>query len=375
MKFPDFIIFDNNIRMLLLVFVIIAVVALLRRWMSKHIASFLFMSIQKKWHSVQKSEFNGLIIRPLGRFLAVLISILAIGRLNFPNAFLFNFYGLSSEMILHAIGKCLILIYFIWVIQSFIDFIAMVLDINAKATKDKGDDQLIVFFRDFVKAIIYIIGLLFILKIGFRVDVGALLTGLSIVGAALALAAKESIENLIASFIIFFDKPFFTGDLVKVNSVTGTVEHIGLRSTRIRTNEQTLVSVPNKQMVDGIVDNWSMRSSRRAEFKIEIANSGKTFNIEQFISTIKTFLENKKPVVSKYTVFITDFNKSSVTVTVEYFTIPFEMDDFLILKQQVAICIKEALEKHQLKMANPTTDINIFNSDSGNAAPASSSII
>jgi MscS family membrane protein len=278
-------------------------------------------------------------------------------------------------MILHAIGKCLILIYFIWVVQSFIDFIAMVLDINAKATKDKGDDQLIVFFRDFVKAIIYIIGVLFILKIGFRVDVGALLTGLSIVGAALALAAKESIENLIASFIIFFDKPFFTGDLLKVNNVTGTVEHIGLRSTRIRTNEQTLVSVPNKQMVDGIVDNWSMRSSRRAEFKIEISNTGKTFNIEQFITTIKTFLENKKPVVTKYTAFITDFNKSSVTVTVEYFTIPFEMDDFLAVKQQTAICIKDALEAHQLKMSNPTTDINIFNSDSGNTAPASTSII
>ena len=54
-------------------------------------------------------------------------------------------------------------------------------------------------------------------------------------GAALALAAKESIENLIASFIIFFDKPFFTGDTLKVNNVSGTVEKIGLRSTRIRT--------------------------------------------------------------------------------------------------------------------------------------------
>jgi MscS family membrane protein len=160
-----------------------------------------------------------------------------------------------------------------------------------------------------------------------------------------------------------------------VNNVTGTVEHIGLRSTRIRTNEQTLVSVPNKQMVDGIVDNWSMRSSRRAEFKIEINNTGKTFNIEQFIATIKSFLENKKPVVTKYTAFITDFNKSSVTVTVEYFTIPFEMDDFLTVKQQTAICIKEALDAHQLKMANPTTDINIFNSDSGNVAPVSNSII
>lgn len=375
MKFPDFTLLDNNIRMLVVVFVIIAIVGMFKKWMSKHIASFLFIPIQKRWTSVEKHEFTGLIIKPLGRFLAVLISILAIGRLNFPTVFLFNFYVFNSEMILHAIGKCLILIYFIWVVQSFIDFIALVLDINAKSTKDKGNDQLIVFFRDFVKAIIYIIGVLFILKIGFKVDVGALLTGLSIVGAALALAAKESIENLIASFIIFFDKPFFTGDLVKVNNVTGTVEHIGLRSTRIRTNEQTLVTVPNKQMVDGIVDNWSMRSGRRAEFKIELSNAAITIHIEEFILDIKTFLEEKKPIINKNAVFITDFNKACTTVTIEYFTKPIEMDAFLNIKQETAIFIKNTSEKHQLKMANPTTDIIISNADSGASTIASENII
>jgi MscS family membrane protein len=79
-------------------------------------------------------------------------------------------------------------------------------------------------------------------------------------GAALALAARESLENIIASFIIFFDKPFVTGDNLKIQQVTGTVERIGLRSTRIRTADKTLVSVPNKQMVDSIVDNLSMRT-------------------------------------------------------------------------------------------------------------------
>lgn len=375
MKFPDFTILDNNIRMLVVVLIIITIVGMFKKWMSKHIASFLFIPIQKRWTSVEKNEFTGLIIKPLGRFLAVLISILAIGRLNFPSSFLFTFYGFNSEMILHAIGKCLILIYFIWVVQSFIDFIALVLDINAKTTKDKGDDQLIVFFRDFVKAIIYIIGILFILKIGFKVDVGALLTGLSIVGAALALAAKESIENLIASFIIFFDKPFFTGDLVKVNNVTGTVEHIGLRSTRIRTNEQTLVTVPNKQMVDGIVDNWSMRSGRRAEFKIELSNTAKTIHIEEFVVDLKTILEEKKPIINKYTVFITDFNKASTTVTIEYFTMPIEMDAFLNIKQEIAIFIKNTSEKHQLKLANHTTDIIISNAEAVGASITSENII
>ena len=92
--------------------------------------------------------------------------------------------------------------------------------------------------------------MLVIIRFAFGWNIGSLLTGLSIVGAAIALALKESLENLIASFIIFFDKPFATGDLVKVNAITGTVEKIGLRSTRIRTEQKTFVTVPNKQMVD-----------------------------------------------------------------------------------------------------------------------------
>jgi MscS family membrane protein len=88
-----------------------------------------------------------------------------------------------------------------------------------------------------------------ILHFAFNLDVGSFLTGLSIVGAAVALSLRESLENLIASFVIFFDKPFTTGDVVKVQGITGTVEKIGLRSTRIRTEQKTYVTVPNKQMV------------------------------------------------------------------------------------------------------------------------------
>ncbi|MEI8052934.1 MAG: mechanosensitive ion channel domain-containing protein [Bacteroidota bacterium] len=376
MNVLDYIILNNSLRNIIAVASIILIVGLLRKWLSRYIASLLFIPIHQKWTSVEKSEFTGLLIKPLGRFLAVLVSILAIDKLNFPEVLKFSIYNSQSEQMIHELGKCLIIIYFIWLIQSFINFIALVLDINAKTTKDKRDDQLIFFFRDFIKAIIYIIGFLFILQTGFNVNVGALLTGLSIVGAALALAAKESIENLIASFIIFFDKPFFTGDVVKVMNITGTIEHIGLRSTRIRTTDQTLVTVPNKQMVDGIVDNWSMRSSRRAELKMEFSNVNKTFVIEQFIASAKSFLEKKNPIVNKFSVFLTDINKSSMTVTIEYFTIPFAMDDFLKLKQEIAIFIKATIETHELKLANATPDINIFNADSGiNAGVVTNTII
>ena len=112
----------------------------------------------------------------------------------------------------------------------------------------------------------------------------------------MALAAKESLENLIASFVIFFDKPFYTGDVVKVNNITGTVEHIGLRSTRIRTQEKTLVTVPNKQMVDSVVDNLSMRNQRRAEIKLEFVPKTTTENIENLITELKKILQSGKVV-------------------------------------------------------------------------------
>lgn len=372
---PDSIILNNSIQDILIVLAIIMIISFIRRRLSRYIASLLFIPIHKKWKTVAKNDFIGLIIKPLGWLLTILVSLLSLDSLTFPDKWTYSIFGHSFENILHKTGLCLVILFFIWVIQSFIDFIALVLDHQAKATNDKRDDQLIVFFRDFTKAIIYIIGILLILKIGFKVDVGSVLTGLSIVGAALALAAKESIENLIASFVIFFDKPFFTGDTVKVNNVNGTVEHIGLRSTRIRTAEQTLVTVPNKQMVDSIVDNWSMRTSRRAELKIELNNSNSNASIENLIQEMNAFLENKKPGIISHSVFLTDFNKSCSTITIEYFTEPFSMHEFLQLKQECNVHIKQLLEQHDIKMANAGNDINIFNTDGGMNTMKNNSII
>ena len=369
MDFLDTFFLDNSIRNLLYVTCIILFVLLFRRWLSRYVASLLYIPIQRTWKTVEKKEFIGLIIKPLGWFLAILISVFAIDKLNFPEAWRFSIYGLSFDLILERVGLSLISIYFIWLILSLIDFVALILEQKAKATKDKRDDQLIVFFRDFFKAIIYILGILLILRVGFNRNVGAILTGLSIIGAAMALAAKESIENLIASFIIFFDKPFFTGDTVKVNNVTGSVEHIGLRSTRIRTADKTLVTVPNKQMVDSVVDNWSMRTNRRAEIKLEFDNSVSSDSIEQFISSLKAYLDSQLNSITKSSVFLTEYNKNGATITIEYFTQPFSMTEFNVLKQQFNLFVKKQVEEKGLKLASAGNDINIFNNETGGDNP------
>jgi MscS family membrane protein len=227
-----------------------------------------------------------------------------------------------------------------------IDFIAILLEEKANHTKDNTDNQLVIFFKDFFKAILVIIGVLLILKFGFSRDVTSLLTGLSIVGAAIALATRESLENLIASFIIFFDKPFTIGDVVKVQSFTGTVEKIGLRSTRLRTESKTYVSVPNKQMVDSIIDNLSLRTLRKGELKLDFAINTSVQNLQLYQQQLNSFLASQVKVI-KYEILLMDTGKDAHHIQVDYFTdIETSIDEFNLLKQTInykAISVAEDL--------------------------------
>jgi len=378
MHFLDNIFFDNSVRSLLTVILIISTGLICKKWLSRNLASIMFVLIKQKWISVDKNIFVDLVFKPLGTFLSVLISFMALMYLKFPEVIKFSINTYSFHEILIKVSKSIIIVYFIIFLRSFINFTSFVLDVKAKQSNEKSDDQLVVFFKDFAKAVVSIFGILMVLKYGFNVDVGAILTGLSIIGAALALAAKESIENLIASFIIFFDKPFFIGDFVKVNNQTntsGTIEEIGLRSTRIRTIEHTLITVPNKQMVDSVVDNWSMRNARRTEIKIELSHSNDLKSINEFIQLLETRLKSKPETISKSTVYITDFNKSGTILTVEYFTSDLQIEHFFALKQDMIIYIKQIIEISGLKIANAGGDINIFNTDGGGNVVNNTSII
>jgi len=374
-EFLDKIILDNSVQSYLVVIGTILFVLLIKRFLSHWVASLLYIFVKHNWKTIQKKEFVSLLIKPLAWFITVSIAVFAIDKLNFPQAWLYKIYGHPTDEILDKAGTCLIIIYFTWFVTSFIDFIALILEQKAKTTKDKSDDQLIVFFRDFLKVIVTILGILLIIKAGFNQDVGTVLTGLSIVGAAMALAAKESLENLIASFIIFFDKPFYTGDTLKVNNVTGTVEHIGLRSTRIRTVDKTLVTVPNKQMVDSVVDNLSMRIQRRAEIKLEFVAKSSTADIEKLIRETEQMLAQHQEEIVKFSVFFSDFNKNGITISIEYFTIPFTMTDFNRLKQSFNLTLKKSIEQLKLELASGGSDINIFNNDPGAGSAKSQPII
>ena len=206
-------------------------------------------------------------LRAFENFVITLTAYLAIGSLVFPKVLKFKIGKLQSLDLLEAIGTMALIYFFFQTLLRIIDYLSIVMEKKANETADFSDNQLVIFFREFLKVVVIILCILVIIRFVFNKDITKILAGLSLAGAAIALAAKESLENLIASFIIFFDKPFTVGDLLKVHQINGTVEKIGLRSTRIRTLEKTYVTIPNKQMVDSIVDNLTLRNKRRGESK------------------------------------------------------------------------------------------------------------
>ena len=363
MKFLDTSIFNNTIGQYLLVVGAILFAIVLKNILTKVLLAINFKFIQKKWNFVTKDEFATLVIKPLTRFVFVIITIMAIDQLHYPAEFNFAIRKIKLFELCQKLGDAILIIYFIYFLLKTIDFIALVFEKSTSGPNDKSHDQIVIFLKDLLKIALSIVGLLLILKIVFNQNISNLLTGLSIVGAAVALAAKESIENLIASFIIFFDKPFFTGDTLKVNNVSGTVEHIGLRSTRIRTAERTLVTVPNKQMVDSIVDNMSMRNLRRAEIKLTLSDKTNAVQIQHLIDDIKNIIESKSTEIEKHSVNFTELSKDGIIILVEYFTPAFSRIEFDTVKQSINFSIIDLLQKNKIDLSSAASNISIINTD------------
>ncbi|HMH35215.1 MAG TPA: mechanosensitive ion channel domain-containing protein [Puia sp.] len=358
---PDFwnqVILSNPVKRYIFVATAIILGLLFRRILSRYLAGLLFRVVKRIGSGVDKDSFVNLLIAPLESFLLILVTIVSVEKLHFPEAFDFDVYEINVKIILQGIATSVLIIAFFWLLLRIIDFVAMILEWKANASKDMRDNQLITFFRDFLKAVISIIGLLMVLGIAFGFEVKNVWTGLGIAGAALALATKESIENLIASFIIFFDKPFTIGDILKVNNITGTVEKIGLRSTRIRTDLKTYVTVPNKQMVDSIVDNQTLRTQRKAEIRLQIGLSASAGKIQQLIDGIRRIL--KKDKIENPTVFLNDIGGNAFLIHVDFFTPPIALNAFNDIKQQVNFEILDQMEAIQVELAAATTDVKII---------------
>jgi MscS family membrane protein len=347
----DQIILSNSLRSYLLVAAILLVTLLIKRLISRFFASMIYTWVDKKNHSdLRKNHVHRLIV-PIEQFLIFLVAIIAIYELKFPEAWDLKLFKLSLQQFLDSGVKFMFIVLMIRVGLRTLEFISIILENKSRLTKDLSDDQLVLFFRDFFKVFIYIIGVLLVLRYVFNESIGNLVTSLSLVGAAVALSTRESLENIIASFIIFFDKPFTVGDLVKVSGFTGTIEKIGLRSTRIRTQDKTYISVPNKQMVDSIVDNFSLRSERKIDMDLQLSVTTSAKALADFANHMRTILKAEIELNS-FQVFIAESGKQYHVLHVECLVnMEMDMDAFQMLRERLNLAAIEYANTHQIQFS------------------------
>jgi MscS family membrane protein len=342
--------FDNTLQAYLSSLLIVASIFLLRTLLAAFLARFIALLVKTRHSPFNKPRFDALVLQPIQLFLMVLAVIIGFGRLQFPAALAFDLYQTSFHAVLQGAAKGILVAAFIRLCHRLMNYVGELLLENAAQSDDRTDDQLIVFFRDFFRVLLWIVGLLLILKFSFGFPLSNLLTGLSIVGAALALAFRESLENLIASFIIFFDKPFTIGDLVEIEKTTGTVEKIGLRSTRIRTTEKTYTSMPNKKMVDSVLNNLTLRTQRNVSATLELDLDTRPEQIAALVIDLKALLQH--PSVVDCNAFFSDTGKAAHLVQVDYFVdIALPIKAFFELRQQLNLSILALLAQHGIQFA------------------------
>jgi MscS family membrane protein len=181
------------------------------------------------------------------------------------------------------------------------------------------DTHLISILRKTILTMIWALGAVMALN-NVGVNVGALLGTLGIGGLAFALAAQDTIKNIFGGITIFTDRPFRIGDRIKVDRFEGFVEDIGIRSTRIRTLEKRLVTIPNFKMVDAPIENITEEPMRRVLMKLGLTYNTTPEKMNEAMSILKDMPNRVNDVAEKdVVVAFTDFTDFSLAITFVYF--------------------------------------------------------
>jgi len=338
----------------------IALIGLIfKRLLSKSLAFLGYKLISKYASPIGYARFNGLVEKPLGIFVLLITFYLAFDRLEFPNHWnLVPTEKFGLRMILFSGFQIAIIFSLTWTFLRLIDFFGLILMYKASLTESKADDQLVSFIKEALKVVLIILSIFLVLGTVFKLNIASLIAGLGIGGLAIALAAKESLENLLGSFTIFLDKPFTIGDIIKVGNIEGTVEHIGFRSTRLRTVEKTYLTVPNKKMVDSELDNLSMRLQRRVQFNISLLYETSTSQFKSIVADIQAYIDNHPQISTvENVVRVHNFADSGIEIMIRYFVNSKDFDVYMNVRQEVNYQIMDIVHKHGSDFAYPTTAV------------------
>lgn len=263
----------------------------------------------------------------------------------------------STEFIITRLFRVSIIIIITWALYNIAGTYEWIYDKLGDKLNIRSQKILKPFITRIIRMIIISLSIAIIMD-QFGYNISALIAGLGIGGIAVAMAAKDSLANVFGGISILMDKPFDIGDWVVFSDVEGIVENINFRSTKIRTFEKALITVPNAKVSEEAIANYSRRGIRRVRFYLGLTYSTSSYKIERVVDNIKYMLIQHPDVDED--IIMTNFeifNDSSLDILIQYFARAVEYDEYLDIKQDINFKIMEILEEEKVEVAFPSTSI------------------
>jgi len=246
----------------------------------------------------------------------------------------------------------------IYLLAKAVDAMVAILKVRAAKTPSPLDDQLVPLAGKVAKGFIWGIGLLLFLQNVLDYNISSLIAGLGVGGLAVAFAAQDTIANIFGAVMIFVDRPFKVGDAVSMEGYEGAIETIGLRSTRVRTWDGTLVVIPNKTVAAANITNLAARPTRRTNFTIGLVYGTSTEKLERALSILRKIL-SEHPATAQSRAYFNRFGDFSLNILVQHWCKEMDYEVYLRALEEMNLAIKRQFEEEGIEFAFPTQTIEM----------------
>jgi len=320
---------------------------LLRKLLGKFVITLLRAGVQKTrtdfddklLDTIEKPLHLALILAGI-YFAQLIISITPEAQLTFDKFF-----------------RAFVVVVVIWTLYRAVDIFTEPLRNATQKIHNNVTDELAGFVIKTLKFIVIAMAFVTVMQ-EFGYNISGFVASLGLGGLAFALAAKDSAANLFGSLVIFSDKPFNKGDWIKTPDVEGIIEEIGVRSTKVRTFAQALVTVPNAVLANSAITNWSKMKKRRIKMNLGLEYSTTATQMKKILDDIKMHLKSRSDI-DQGTIFIhfTDFDESSLGIFCYFFTKTTKWGEWLAIKEEINLEFMRIIEENGSAFAFPSRTI------------------
>jgi len=263
----------------------------------------------------------------------------------------------ESQSFIDNVNKSLITILIFWLIHQFIQPVTYLLGgLEKLLTK-----ELIGWVVKALKILIFILGAAAVLEL-WGIKIGPIIAGLGLFGVAVALGAQDLFKNLISGILVLVEKRFKVGDWIIVEGIIeGIVERIGFRSTVVRKFDKSLAIIPNFQFAENAVINISETTNWIISWVITLQYNTTVEQLKKIRDEIEKYVTTHKDFKTSlgHAVRVDKFSDSSIDMYIRCFTVTDDWDNWLAVKERLAIEIKQIVEKNNASFAFPSQSIYV----------------